>query len=292
MYNQMLADITMNNIAFVSKLRSFSIGGNINYVNYDDCGERYILDLTGGNQNVGSRLGEQLTPKDIIITLSLAKKINPVFSFGGNLKYIKSDLVDKDASAFAMDLGAIYKPESIQRLQIGFALKNLGTQIKYYTEKEDLPLILSIGGQYSFKALPINLYLDVNKPNDNDVTFNSGAEYRISKIIDVRVGYSSDFEAGSGLTCGLGLEYNDWKFDYSLQTVKSEFDDIHRFALSKLFGGKTYQQAKLERELEYNQYVLGNEKNNKNNIYLSANLDYDQNESVYDEFITPKQLIK
>ncbi|HPN32386.1 MAG TPA: PorV/PorQ family protein [bacterium] len=288
MYNQMLADITMNNIAFVSKLKSLTIGANINYVDYDDCGDR--TGVTGANDV--KFLGGDLNPKDIIVTLSVAKKINPGFSLGGNVKYIKSDLVDEKANAFALDFGAIYKPVSIQELQLGIALKNLGTKIKYYSEKEDLPLTFSIGGQYAFKKLPLNLFLDVNKPNDNDVAFNGGAEYRIAKVIDLRVGYASDFDAGSGLTCGLGLEYSDWKFDYSLQTVKSEFDNIHRFALSKLFGGKTYQQTKLEKQLEYNQYAFGNKKDNENGFYLSANFNDENCESVFDEFITPNQLIK
>ncbi|MFC1501620.1 hypothetical protein ACFL58_04145, partial [Elusimicrobiota bacterium] len=70
---------------------------------------------------------------------------------GVNIKYISSNIDDVTATAFAADIGA-QKTYVDARIQVGAAVQNLGSEVKFNFEGDPLPLNFRLGAKY---ALPI-----------------------------------------------------------------------------------------------------------------------------------------
>ena len=67
---------------------------------------------------------------------TFAYNISDRFSAGINFKWVHEDIWDITANAFALDIGANYHTEFMNRpLRVAFAVNNLGTNLKYSGEK-------------------------------------------------------------------------------------------------------------------------------------------------------------
>lgn len=139
---------------------------------------------------------------------------------GMSLKYITETLHDKQASAFAGDLGVLHK-RCLGEGNLGFGLciKNIGTGLKFVSESYSLPVNIAFGTSYKRNLIgledPLTIGLDVNCPQDNDLYFNVGAEYWVINLVGVRCGYKTGQDTGSGLRAGLGLRINIFQFDFA-----------------------------------------------------------------------------
>jgi len=156
------------------------------------------------------------------------KLLNKPFSAGAKLKSIQAKIGGYSASALAIDIGGYLKYND--ELNLGAALKNFGTKMKFFTEKEDLPLCFSIGANY--KVIPqLTLALDLSAPLEEDVRINFGVEYRYN-ILSLRAGYNSDNDLVNGLTnCGFGILYNNFKLDYAFLPF-GDLGDSHKLSFS------------------------------------------------------------
>lgn len=227
-----IADIDLTYLAGATPMGSLVVGASINYMDFGDAGPRYQI---GGANNVNPvAAGGILEPKAYTVSLSGAGKLGDQLSVGGTLKVLNVDLVDKAATAFAADLGAIYRISD--PFQVGLSVRNIGTDLKFYTESEQLPTTVSLGAKYRVGAMPLTVLGDVEFPNDNEIGGHVGVEYVLKDMIALRLGYSSTFDAGNGLAGGVGVQFQDWRLDYSIQSTDSDFDNIHKFSLSKIFG--------------------------------------------------------
>ena len=230
-HSALFADIGVTYGAVAFPLGDLVLGGALNYVDYGGAGQR----LTINGVNPGTA-GEELEPKAFVASLAVAKKFTPSLSVGLTAKVINVDLVDNSSTAFAMDAGAIWQVS--KPLFIGAAVKNAGSSLKFQSESEDLPLTFSVGASYYMENMPLNFYGDVDFPTDEEIGGNGGIEYIFKDMVALRLGYSSSFDAGNGLTGGIGVTFQNWKADYSIQSTNDVFDNVHRFSLSSLFGAE------------------------------------------------------
>lgn len=186
----------------------------------------------------GTTLGS-FTPNDLAISLGYANTIAG-FKLGISGKFIQSKIIDS-ASALAADLGIISPSMFQEKFKLSFTTTNLGTQMKFESEKEDLPLALRLGS-----ALKITEHwqwgLDMAFPKDNDPYQAIGTEYQIpitqSMTTALRAGYNTrtlgDLTGTTGLAGGIGLTYQKLSLDYAIVPFGS-LGLTHRISLSFKF---------------------------------------------------------
>jgi len=188
--------------------------------------------------------GEIFSPNDMSFSLSYARKLTDWFSIGTSAKYISSNILHTNASAFAMDFGVIintyffspYKGRE-NGLKIGMSISNYGTRMKYngmdlmnpidispYEEGNfrdvpgqfgmqdwELPLIFRMG--VSLKPIvteshEILLTVDALHPNNNSESVNAGMQYTLISPsfgkFYLRAGYKALFMENSEYGLTLG----------------------------------------------------------------------------------------
>jgi long-subunit fatty acid transport protein len=157
---------------------------------------------------------------DSAYTLSYGKKFTDALSLGINATYIRQELDSESASAMAGDLGLLWQTPH-QPLQLGFALRHMGTKPKFISESDPLPMTTALGAQYRFMGDRARVSAELSSPRDNDLQMGLGVE--LSKPLmrelsgSLRAGYSSastDVTDGTtGFTAGMGLAFRGFGFD-------------------------------------------------------------------------------
>lgn len=232
----------------------------------------FVYMFDGGNMDVRTvtfpdGTGESFSVYDISLGLTLAQKLTPSLSVGGNLKYVQNRVWRMNAGTFAMDLGFHYRMP-VEGLQIGFSISNFGGEMKMKGDNTyapvdldpqtsgnndgipanlrlnswDLPLIFRIGTNYKiFQSIDHSFLVsaDVNYPNNNDPHVNAGAEYAFKDLFFLRGGYSNLFitqnYAQGNLRFGGGIAVaNRMGVDYAYSD-RGELGSIHSVGLSLKF---------------------------------------------------------
>jgi hypothetical protein len=176
-------------------------------------------------------------------------------SFGGAAKYIRSELAGISATAVAFDAGIIgrYGNKGIYetRWQLGAAIRNIGSEMKFISESFPLPQSLHIGGARSaplphpFEDVRYNVTTEAVLPNDDTPYVNTGIEILLVREFAVRAGYRTNQDAGLGVAFGLGFTslnrgfLKSWfpriRMDYALVDF-GKIDQTHRIGLTMQFG--------------------------------------------------------
>jgi hypothetical protein len=157
--------------------------------------------------------------------LTYAYAFNRGLSLGGTGKYIVQTLDSYKASAFAADLGALYKinPEAVRPMSVSVVVRNFGSRPSFAGGVSD-PLPVSFTGGFGYEALPnaLRLNLDVTKYRDTDVFAALGGEYvkHFKEGVSgaLRFGYSSqrkDNAGLNGLAFGAGMTFQKAGFDFA-----------------------------------------------------------------------------
>lgn len=195
------------------------------------------------------------------VSLGYAKRIpNTDFYLGANLKFISSRLEQYSSIGVAADLGVLYFKQE-WNLNIGLAIRNIGTQITTYNgTQEKLPLTIDAGFSQILKKAPLRWFINLqnlqfwqlafSNPNRNTedlfgetaeiddpsfinnvfrhVTF--GAELFPRKAVNLRVGYNFrrseelkiiDQRSFAGLSGGISIRIKKFTFSYSLARFNS-----------------------------------------------------------------------
>ena len=161
-------------------------------------------------------------------------------SVGGAVKYIQSSIAGVKAQAFAVDLGAKQK---ISRLPVtfGIGVQNLGTGIKYLSQRDNLPLSVNAG--FTFVVLPgMGLSLDVKRlVYDKQTVFSAGTEYAMligGAGFALRGGYGlsglTQNNEKSGLCVGAGVMALGAQLDYAV-SPETGLGSVQRITVKKKF---------------------------------------------------------
>lgn len=142
---------------------------------------------------------------------------------GGSAKILYEMIDTLAAVAVGVDLGALYYTSNPE-LQIGVAVKNLGTTVKAYVqEKELLPYEINAGVAKVFDQGWLGL--DLVKPAQSGVGVRIGAEYAVAPPLRLRMSYNSTLSSmrtGSngldiltGVTVGFGVRVAPLIIDFA-----------------------------------------------------------------------------
>jgi hypothetical protein len=212
----------------------------IKYVNYGSFDE---------TDEFGANLGS-FSANEAAFVIGYSNQLDENFYYGANAKFIYSNIADKNSSALALDLGLHYSIPS-QLMNIGISFMNIGSQISYYYEsREDLPLDITFGVSKKLEHIPLRLFLDFHKLNEDRTdfmerfqAFSLGAEFTLSKALRLRLGYENEkrkelkigsFAGLAGFNAGLGIVISDYRFDYGFSSMGA-IGALHRIGLATSF---------------------------------------------------------
>ncbi|MBV9080261.1 MAG: PorV/PorQ family protein, partial [Elusimicrobia bacterium] len=224
LYQKGLMDDAYSQLMLGSPWHRMGLGMSVGYYN-------------GGNFKMSDGVTEHdvNAEKDLMIALGGAKTFGR-FSLGMTGKYLSSELVQTvKASAYAVDFGFNFGVNS--RLNVGGALQNLGTQLKFVNEGDNLPRIARMGASYALSPKHGTLLLvDVEHlMNEGETRPAIGIETRVGPLA-LRAGYrisstQNEFSMGTGFA--FGRSSLDYAFGMSAQDLKSS----QRVSYSFRFGG-------------------------------------------------------
>jgi len=233
MHNSLPLDINQEYMAFGFQLKNLEankkkyppyIAISLNYGKY---GRESVTDYAHpygtGNYFGGS---------DLMLGLSFADKLNDNLLSGLTAKFIRQKLYDYSGTAFALDIGMIYRLN--ETLSIGSGLFNAGSKIKFIEEEEELPFQFKTG--VAFKALNSLLTTgDIIYSKDEGWDFAAGLELRVLNPLALRAGFNSINDASRGITLGIGLNFPTFNFDYAYEPY-GEFENSHKISMDYTFG--------------------------------------------------------
>ena len=215
--------------------------------------------------------GEYFSASDLAAGISYARPLSDRFSVGFTAKFIQESIWHETSSAFAVDVGTLFRTDLFGGMVIGATLSNFGTpmtlsgsdtrqfvqldptkpgtndQIPADIEMNswDLPLRFQIG--FSTNVLENDTYrwtvaFDAIHPNDNYESINVGTEFALRDFIFLRAGYQSLFltDSEGGLSLGLGVTSNLIsssslvKFDYAYRDY-GRLAGVNSFSLAIRF---------------------------------------------------------
>lgn len=242
-----LNDIFYDYGSIIWNIENFGIVGfNFTFLNL---GEQEATD------DLGRYLG-RLTSFDLAVGGTYAMKLSPDLGVGGNLKFIYSQLSNKNSTAqtengvgstVAIDFGVMKKNFFVKDLTFGASLANIGPEIAYADEDQadPLPTNMRIGVSYPvykseynnvLVAYEINRQIVRGRKNGADPLYkavfttwvdngwhrlghNFGAEYSYTDFLALRSGMSLDF-AGKlyDLNFGAGINYSRFRIDFAYTT--------------------------------------------------------------------------
>lgn len=218
-------DITVEQASMARPLTDLAvIGASVTYVNYGDI---------EGFDNVGVSTG-QISAYDFMGGLSIGFVLNDHLSAGVTAKIINQKLDEYSATAFAGDFGLRYH---LNGVDLAASVTNLGSQIKFDQESEDLPS----AARFGIAARPFGGGLitsfELEQGFKGDMIVRQGLEMGFTERYYIRTGYDyvpsqEGRSLATGLAFGAGVDLDFARFDYAFSpNDKSTSEDLHRFTL-------------------------------------------------------------
>ena len=170
---------------------------------------------------------------DMAVTMSYARKMNEQMLVGANARLIHQKIKNSTAAGVAMDMGILYSTR-VKGLNVGVALRNLGTRMKFENEADSLPLELKGGIAFNMPDKKSLCVLDITIPIDNAVRINTGVEYHLTPKLSLRTGYNSNNDIDKGLSAGIGFGTEGLQFDYAFVPY-GDVDNTHRASIGRRF---------------------------------------------------------
>jgi len=225
-------DLYYSFLSFTTNSSSWgTFGGNVTFISYG----RLVRKLTREDP------GEEWSAYEVAVTGSYGTSLTNRLKGGVSVKLIHSRLSPKfgtstkelgrgTATGFALDFGLLYL--MTPRLNLGFALTNIGPKMAYIDAAQADPLPRNLAMGFAYELLRSDYYRllvagELNKEvvdltdgfreEIKQVVLNAGAEFMYSDIIAFRAGYLYDEEGKlKTATAGVGLYLlNSLRFDFS-----------------------------------------------------------------------------
>lgn len=163
-------------------------------------------------------------------SLSTGFNIYQKLSAGLTFKFIHENLLTDQARGIAFDFGLFYR-DVIENLNIGAAIKNIGSMNELRNESTELPMDVSIAASYNYYFNELNSDLTLaagyqlfTQTSDSHVNF--GAEFLYDAVFALRTGYLTGYET-KGLTTGAGIFWNSIRFDYAFIPLDYDLGNSH-----------------------------------------------------------------
>lgn len=231
------------------------IGVSFSYLTSGDIEETTVLQPQG--------TGSYFDTANLMFGLSYATALTDKFSIGGNVKYVEERLQDEKATAWAIDIGTLYKT-GFRSLRMGISIRNFGPELKFSGTYQDydngswviddrtgepeqkeylpyhMPMTFKVSVAYDLIEQEnsfLTLSTDLVHPNDNVERLNFGAEWKLYKIMALRAGYIGPFGLLGRYSDEVENQDEDNEYSYETGNYASNFSagigfniDIKNFA--------------------------------------------------------------
>jgi hypothetical protein len=242
------------------------IGFSMQYLGSGDI-NRTDID-SGGNEidNLGTFSSHYAS-----YNLSYGQTLSEKLSVGLTGKLINASIDDVSANAYAADLGALYRAN--EQVQLGASLVNMGTQLKFISEGDSLPMAFKIGGAYQPNSRYLVSAEGVYEKNGL-ASFHTGFQWRPIEMVSLRAGYRTDTLSGlsplAGFSTGLGLHVWGQEFAYAW-TPYGDLGDTQYFSLLIHFGAAAEEKQNLiqYQSIKQHRSVQGSDWNQKGKSHAS-----------------------
>ncbi len=205
-------------------------GATLNYLNSGSIANTSISnpDGSGGSSSLS----------DLAFSGGYARKLGDDLSVGGGLKLIRESIANVTGTAWALDAGALFAVRQVPGLKVGGALQNMGPTVKFQQARENLPLNVRGGVGYEFVVADQKsaASFDLTKERGGGVNAQFGLETTLVKVLPVRLGFTTDNDAGLGLTTGVGWTHDGLAFDYAFVPF-GDLGNAHRLSVTWKWGG-------------------------------------------------------
>lgn len=158
-------------------------------------------------------------------------------SFGATGKVVRAAIDGVTATAYAADLGVLYRPS--KALSLALVMANLGSKLKFMDQGDDLPRTLRAGAHWR----PVDrwsLLLEGLYAHTGLGAARAGAEWRPLELVALRLGYKTDtmkeLSPLAGLSTGVGILVRGHEFAYAW-VPHEDLGFTQHFSLSFRFGG-------------------------------------------------------
>jgi hypothetical protein len=240
MHNQFLEGISQQYIGLAMRQ---GLGLNLNVLNSGDVQRTLISNPTG------SGLGSA-TLQDLSIGAGYGYAITEHLSLGGGVKLIREAIDDVSATAYATDLGLMYKVPQLSDVTLAMTVQNLGPDVTFIQASEPLPATVRFGAAHirTLMGRKMTFAADIAKTRAEKTIFAIGLESMITYRMAGRLGFNSRNDAGPGVTAGIGWRVNDLAFDYAFVPF-GELGTAHRLSVGLRWGkGGAARAAKPKQE--------------------------------------------
>jgi hypothetical protein len=171
-------------------------------------------------------------------SVSSAFEVMKNVSVGATAKFLYQGFYSDQATGWAFDFGGVYN-NVIPNLNISVAARNIGTMNELRNKATTLPSLVSAGAGY---LLPLNMedfqasvYGATTKYyHESNIHFSAGTEIGFKKLIFIRLGYRSGFEARS-YSLGIGFNWRGINFDYAFAPFDYSLGNSHIISLKYSF---------------------------------------------------------
>ncbi len=225
-HTQWFEDIKMDNLVFGYNFdRKFGVAVSVSHM--------WMPSLMG--KDAYGNATQAFNVSSSIIHLGLGYRVHPSLFLGLGVKYFQDNLADVTASGIGIDAG-LYMYTFIPGLTLGLAVQNFGSDVKYDSQLEKIPLQFRLGLAYKIRGIPWRIAVDAYKSIDTDVSFNAGMEYTFLRTFSLRVG--NQFRNGQAFQPGYGAGFNisnRYLVDYTYYNL-SDLGNTHRVGFTFRFG--------------------------------------------------------
>jgi len=228
MHNEWLANIKHNFLGYIHPLNKFSLGLGCIFLSMDP------IPLTEDSWITT----KSFTTYSYAIMLNFSRR-EKYFLWGANLKFVQEKIYRYVSSAYGVDIGTIYQLKNIG-LDLGLSVLNIGTQMKFLSESDRLPLEVRLGTAYHLKK-EILVAFDISQPVDNNTILQLGLHCLPFSFLSLCAGYKyklggNDIE-GFGFSAGVGIRWKWVVFDYAFVPF-GVLGQTHKIFLSFKLGKK------------------------------------------------------
>lgn len=169
-------------------------------------------------------------------TLAYGLSAGERVSVGAAGKVVRAAIDGVAATAYAADLGALYRPT--RRLSLALVAANLGGKLRFLSQRDELPRALRAGAAWR-PADRWTLLLEGFYAQTGLAAGRAGVEWRPLEPMALRVGFKNEtaraLEPLAGLSAGVGLLVGGHEFSYAWEP-RGDLGFTQHFSLALRFG--------------------------------------------------------
>lgn len=152
---------------------------------------------------------------------------------GVGVEYLREQIDTFDATGTAFNFG-IQARDLLPRVDVGLAVRHLGSEMKYDLESFDLPATVQGGVSYLI-PLPglrgaFRIAAEVQSVRDEDTRLLIGTEYQYQEYTRLQFGYRSGLDS-EDVSLGVAVGKSGLQAQYAFVPFSENLGDQHRFSV-------------------------------------------------------------